>query len=108
MAKPTPYQRVKDEHGSKEKLAEKVIGLLDRPEDEDKEDFETRIKKMSNRKLLRLLDTHALVTEKWGSKDALVSAITTARFPGDNADYKAKISGFSLPKLVELARQAKV
>ena len=108
MAKKSPYQRVQEEHGSKEKLVEKVLGILERPEDEEKEDFDHRISTMSNRKLLRLLEANETVSGKWGSKDALVDAITKARFPGGNVDYAAKLSTFSLPKLIEFARQHKV
>ena len=108
MAKKSPLQRVRDEHGSKEELADKVIGILDAPEDEDdRAEFEHSIRTLSNRKLLRLWDADQRVNEQYGSKADLVEKITTARFPGGNDDYQRKISGFSLPKLLDLARRFK-
>lgn len=107
MAK-SPLQRVRDEHGSKEKLAEKVLGILESPEDEDKDAFEHRVSTMSNRKLLRLWEANEALTSKHGSREALVDKIAKARFPGGNDDYAAKISDYSVPRLLDLGRQHKV
>ena len=106
MAK-SPLQRVREEHGSKDELATKVLDILETPEDEDPADFEHRIRTLSNRKLLRLLAAHQRVQDKYGSKDDLVEKVTRARFPGGNDDYAHKISGFTLPKLLDLARRFK-
>lgn len=108
MAKKSPLEIVKAEHGSKAELAKKVLAILERPEDEDAEDFEHRVQTMSNTKLLRLLAAHNLVQAKFGSREQLVDAIVKARFPGGNADYARKIGTFTLPKLVDLARQHKL
>jgi hypothetical protein len=108
MSKKSPLQRVRDEHGSKAELAQKVIGILTQPEDEDPADFEHRIATMSNRKLLRLWDANQTLESKYGSRDALVDTIVKARFPGGNDDYAGRISGFSVPKLLDLARQHRV
>lgn len=108
MPKPSPLQRVRQEHGSKAELATKVAGFLEVPEDEEKEDFEHRIATMSNQKLLRLWDAQQALVSSHGSREALADKITKARFPGGNADYLAKISGFSTPKLLDLARQTGV
>lgn len=107
MAKLSPLQRVREEHGSKSDLAKKVIGILDAG-DEDQADFEHRVNTMSNAKLLRLWSANKTVEDKYGSKDALVEKITKARFPGGNEDYAAKLSSFGLPKLLDMARQHKV
>ncbi|MBA2662105.1 MAG: hypothetical protein H0U74_07390 [Bradymonadaceae bacterium] len=105
MAKQSPLQRVKAEFGSKAELAKKVAALLDRPEGEEAAAFEKRVSNLSNTKLLRLLEANKLVQSKFGSKDKLVDAIVRARFSGGNVDYGKKISGFTLPKLLDLARQ---
>ena len=107
MAKHSPLQRTQAEHGSKDELAKKVLAFLDVPEDEDKADFEHRIGTLSNKKLLRLYDAHEAIG-KLGGKDAVVEKVTKARFNGGNADYAAKISGFTEPKLLDLARQFKI
>ena len=101
----SPLQLVKKEHGSKTELAKKVQSILNCPEDEDELDFHARIETMSNKKLLRLWNAHQEVTSTYGGKDALVNKIVLARFSGGNLDYQNKISGFTLPKLLDLARQ---
>lgn len=108
MAKLSPLQKTKADHGSKEALADKVIKLLTAHEDEDQADFEHRIHTLSNTKLLRLLSSHETLTSKYGSSDELVKKISQARFNGQNADYISKISTFSAPKLLDLARQHKI
>ena len=105
MSKLSPLQRTKKDFGSKEALAKKVIGFLTKPEEEEQAAFEHRVNTMSNAKLLRLLDAHTKLASKFGSKDALVEKITQAKFNGKNADYSAKIAGFTAPKLLDLARQ---
>ena len=104
----SPLQRVRAQHGSKEKLAEKVVEILDRPEDQEQDEFEKRVNTMSNRKLLRLWESNEKLSSKYGSRDALVEKIVRARFPGGNADYAAKISGYSVPRLLDLGLQHKV
>lgn len=108
MTKKSPLQRVREEHGSKDELATKVLDILEVPEDEDPADFEHRIRTLSNRKLLRLWQAHQTLDEKYGSKEDLVEKVTRARFPGGNEDYARKISGFTVPKLLDLARRHKV
>jgi len=108
MAKKSPLQQVRDEYGSKAELAKKVLGFLEAPEGEDAEDFQHRVETMSNAKLLRLQRSYDRIQSDYGSKAALAEKITKARFAGGNADYQAKISGFTMPKLLDLAKRFKV
>lgn len=108
MPNKSPLQRVRDEHDSKEDLVEKILEVYEAPEEEDPLDFEERISTASNRKLLRLWDYHQLVEEQFGSKQGLIDKITTAKFPGGNSGYTEKLSGYSLPRLVGLARDHEV
>lgn len=108
MAKQSPLERVRAEHGSKEELAKKVVDLIGKREEEEQDEFEHRVHTMSNRKLLRLWEANETLKSKWGSRDALVGAIVKARFPGGNTDYQTKIETYSLPKLIDLARQHRV
>lgn len=104
--KKTPLQQVKEQFGSKEALAKKLIPLLDRREDEDAEEFERRVATASNKQLLRLWASEEAVKTRFGSKDKLVDAIVKARFDGkDNADYRAKITNYSKTRLLDLHRQ---
>ncbi len=108
MAKQSPHQFVKVKHGSKAKLAEKVLGFLETPEGEDQADFEARITKLSNAKLVRLFNAHEKVESVYGGKQALVDKIVSAKFKGGNEPYAKKIATFSEPRLLDLARQAGV
>lgn len=108
MAKKSPLQQVRDEYGSKAELAKKVLSFLEAPEGEDAEDFQHRVETMSNAKLLRLQRSYERIQSDYGSKAALVEKITKARFAGGNADYQQKISGFTMPKLLDLAKRFKV
>lgn len=108
MPNKSPLQRVRDEHDSKEDLVEKILEAYEAPEEEDPLDFEERISTASNRKLLRLWDYHQLVEEQFGSKQGLIDKITTAKYPGGNSGYTDKLSDYSLPRLVGLARDHEV
>ncbi len=109
MSQKSPLQIVREEHGSKAALAKKVLELLEAPEDEeDAEVFERNIQTMSNRKLLRLWNSHQLLADKFGSRDDLIGSLVAAKFPKGNADYEAKLSTFTVPRLLDLARQAKL
>lgn len=104
MPNRSPLQRVREEHGSKEDLVEKILDVFEEPEDEDPLDFEERLSTASNQKLLRLWDYHQLVQDEFGSRQGLIDKITTAKFPGGNSAYAEKLSGYNLPRLVGLAR----
>lgn len=108
MTKKSPLQRVRDEHGSKEQLVDKLLDVLEVPEDEDPLDFEERLATSKNEKLLRLWDYHQLVDERFGSRQGLIDKVVTARFPGGNEDYATKLEGMHLPRLVGLAREHSV
>lgn len=108
MTKKSPLQQVREEFGSKAALADKVLDILDAPEGEEADDFKHRVHTMSNTKLLRLWQSHQRVQRDYGSREALVEKITRARFSGGNADYQNKISKFTLPKLLDLAKRFKV
>ena len=105
MSDQSPLQRVRDEHGSKEELVEKLVeDVPEPPEDEDPLDFEERISGTSNKKLLRLWDSYQVIQDEFGSKQALIDKLVTDRFPGGNSDYADTLAGFGLPRLLGLAR----
>ena len=107
MSNESPLEIVQNEHGSKAELAKKVFERLDHPEDEDERyELEYRIGTMSNRKLLRLWNAHELMEDKFGAKSELVDAIVDEKFPGGNDEYSDKISTFTVPRLLDLARQS--
>ena len=106
--KQSPLQRVRSEFGSKDALAEKVLGVLELGKEEDRESLGVRVRGMSNAKLLRLWDAHKRVGETFGSKDALVEKLVKIRYPNGHADYQRKLESYTAPRLLDLARQEKV
>lgn len=106
----TPLETVKKQFGSKESLVSRLVPMLDRPSDETDDNFTERLLRVSNKKLLKLLDREQTVREKFGSREALVDRIVSLRFGRADADYRRKISGYSTGRLLSmhagLARKA--
>ncbi|HEY5951907.1 MAG TPA: hypothetical protein VIV40_40705 [Kofleriaceae bacterium] len=100
-----PAGRVAQGHGGKEALAKALAPLLAR-DDEDSDVIATRLKTASNAQLLRLRRIADAVKQKWGSREALITALTTAGKQSKDKDYVAKLQSFSLPKLFDLAVSA--
>lgn len=100
-----PAGRVTAAHGGKEALAKALAPLLART-DEDTNEIATRLKTASNAQLLRLQRVADAVKQKWGSRDALITALGNAEKKSKDKDYLAKLGTFSLPKLFDLAQSA--
>lgn len=113
MTKPTPLQQVKTRFGSKLELAEKMMKVLDRFEDESDDEFALRVRTMSNKKLLRLHDLHEKVDSEFGGKTGLIDAIMALRHPTGKPDlqYRAKLERYNITRLFDqhttLKRRAK-
>ena len=102
--KETPLAKVKRLHGSKEKLVNSLAGALARDSDESESELAERLRSVSNKKLLRLADGLSTLTEKYGGKDGLVDALSSARGKAKDQDYKDKLHTYSIPRLLDLAR----
>lgn len=101
-----PMGRVKAQNdGGKEALAKALAPLL-ATEADDKDTVETRLKTASNQQLLRLQRVADAVKQKWGGRDALITALATAEKKAGDKDYVTKLGTFSLPKLFDLATSA--
>ena len=102
MKKLTPMQEVKERFGSKDELADKLIPLLDRPEDLDQDEFELNIRTASNKQLLRLHAATETVKRRFGSKEGLVDTIVSQKFPKGNAPYREKLMKLRATRLLDL------
>ena len=98
-----PKARVVAAHESKAALAKSLASALAR-EDEDTGVIADRLKTASNTQLLRLQHVVATVKEKYGSRDALITAIGNQQKKSKDKDYLAKLATYSLPQLLDLAR----
>jgi hypothetical protein len=99
--KKSPFRVVMDDHGGKEKLVEKIVGVLERGE-EDKDALTTRLQTSSNSKLLRLLASATEVRDTFGSKEKLVDAILASMGRQKDADYRQKLLSHSPSRLLDL------
>ena len=106
--KKSPLGRIKDEHESKEKLVDKLIGLLGqlRSSDESKEDLKGRLLAASNKKLLGLLTAGTALKTKFGSIDKAAEALATTLGRAKDADYVKKLKSFTAARLLDLHRGA--
>ena len=106
MGKKAPLALVNEQFGGKEKLVDKLMGLMDRG-DESKDALRTRLLAMANSKLLRLHEVHTEVKEQFGGKDKFVDAILTFMKRTKDADYRDKLLGYTLTRLMDLYRSKK-
>ena len=100
-----PKGRVTEGHGSKAALAKSLASVIARA-DEDTGALETKLATASNAQLLRLQRATKTLKDKFGSRDKLIAAITTAHKKGKDKHYLAKLDTYSLPQLLDLAATA--
>lgn len=100
-----PMGRAKELHGGKEALAKALAPML-ATDAEDSDVVASRLKTASNQQLLRLQRVTDAVKQKWGGRDALITALATAEKKSGDKDYVTKLGTFSLPRLFDLATQA--
>ena len=98
--KKSPLARVKDDFGGKDKLVDKLVGLVDAGE-ESKDELRKRLLGAANSKLLRL---HVVATKvkQQGGHDKLAAAAAASVGHGKDKDYVAKLETFSNGRLVDM------
>jgi hypothetical protein len=100
MSSGSPLARVKEEFGGKDKLVDKLVGLVDAG-DESKDELRKRLLGAANKKLLRL---HGVATKvkQAGGHDALAAAAAAGVGHGKDKDYVAKLESFTNGRLVDM------
>src|SRR5687767_428707 len=101
--KKTPLMQVNDEHGGKTKLVDKILGSMERGE-EDEGSLKARLLKASNKKLLRLLAVSSAIREKYGSVEKLAEAVGGKLNRVKDSDYMAKLGNYAPARLLDMAR----
>ncbi|MCK5797608.1 MAG: hypothetical protein KAI47_10515 [Deltaproteobacteria bacterium] len=102
--KKTPLQQVNERFGDKDKLVDKLTGMLDR-DDEEKDEFKARLLSMANSKLLRLYNTHVEIADRFGDKDKLVDAILELMKKRKDLDYADKLGYHTPVRLLAMHRE---
>src|SRR5580765_330226 len=100
----SPLARVKDEFGGKDKLVDKIVGVLDSG-DEGKDELRKRLLGVSNTKLIRLFSV-ATKTKQAGGHDKLVATTAEKLNRGKDKDYVAKLDEFSNGRLLDMLQTA--
>jgi hypothetical protein len=102
--KKSPLERVKEEFGGKDKLVDKIVGVLDSG-DESKDELRKRLLGVSNSKLIRLFSV-ATKTKQAGGHDKLVTATAEKLNRGKDKDYVAKLDELSDARLLDVMQSA--
>ncbi len=103
MAK-SPSQIVKDKFGDKNKLVEAVKQFVNDDLWVGRENKDKGLARVSNSKLLRLLETFTTVQSKWGTRGKLIDAVVEAAGRGKDAGYRAHIENWPVPRLYDQFR----
>ena len=107
MATKSPLARVKEEFGGKDKLVDKIVGLIgSQSEDESKDDLRRRLLGAANRKLVRL---HGIATQlkENGGRDQVAAAAAQELGHGKDKDFVTKLSTYSSGRLLDLLGSAR-
>ena len=105
MSQQTPLARVKEEFGGKDKLVDKIVGLLGVGADESKDDLRKRLLGAANKKLIRLHKVASAVKEH-GGHDKLVTATAAGLGRSKDKDYVEKLGTFSSGRLLDVLSAA--
>lgn len=106
MATKSPLATVKDEFGGKDKLVDKIVGLLGSSEEESKDDLRKRLLGAANGKLIRL---HRLASElkEAGGRDKLTTSVATELGRAKDKDYVEKLGSYSTGRLLDVLKSAR-
>jgi hypothetical protein len=99
-----PLARVKEEFGGKDKLVDKIVGVLDSG-DESKDELRKRLLGVSNTKLIRLFSV-ATKTKQAGGHDKLVATTAEKLKRTKDKDYVAKLEDYSNGRLLDVLSAA--
>jgi hypothetical protein len=104
LLKKSPLAQVNDDFGGKDKLVDKIVGVLDAG-DESKDELRKRLLGVANRKLIRL---HAVATQTkhLGGHDKLAAATADRLGRTKDKDYVAKLEAFSNGRLIDIMQAA--
>jgi hypothetical protein len=103
MSQKSPLAIVNETFGAKDKLVDKLVGLLDRG-DEAKDDLRKRFSSAANTKLLHLHAVATTVKDKYGSHDTLVSQVAKSLGRSKDKPFVDSLAGYSDSRLIDLAK----
>ena len=105
MSTNSPMARVKEEFGGKDKLVDKIVGLLGVGAGESKDELRQRLLGAANKKLIRLHKVATAVKEH-GGHDKLAAAAADGPGRAKDKDYVEKLGSFSNGRLLDVLQSA--
>jgi hypothetical protein len=105
MSTNSPMARVKEEFGGKDKLVDKIVGLLGVDAGESKDELRQRLLGAANKKLIRLHKVATAVKEH-GGHDKLAAAAADGLGRAKDKDYVVKLGSFSNGRLLDVLQSA--
>jgi hypothetical protein len=99
----SPLQVVNEQFGGKEKLVDRLAGLVQRGE-EQADDVKARLRTASNKKLLHLHKVSESVKASYGSTDKLAATVAELLGRAKDSDYVKKLGSFSPARLLDMAQ----
>ncbi len=103
MSNKSPLALVNEKFGGKDKLVDKLVGLLE--SDTSKEELRERLLTVSNTKLVRLHDVANAVREAGGREKLLAGAASALKRDKDK-DYVAKLGTLTTKRLFDVTKTA--
>jgi colicin import membrane protein len=95
-----------NEQGGKEKLVDRIMGLIDRGE-EDADALKRRLLAASNKKLIRLAQIGETMKKDFaGSRDKLAEGVAQAVGRAKDSDYVKTLSTYSPGQLLDMVKTA--
>jgi hypothetical protein len=101
MSQSSPLARVKEEFGGKDKLVDKIVGLLGVGAEESKDDLRKRLLGAANKKLIRMHAVASAVKQN-GGHDGLVTATASGLGRSKDKDYVEKLGSLSNGRLLDM------
>jgi hypothetical protein len=103
MSQKSPLALVNETFGAKDKLVDKLVGLLDHG-DESKDDLRKRLSSAANIKLLHLHQVATVVKDKYGTHETLVEQVAKALGRTKDKPFVERLAAYSDARLVDLAK----
>jgi len=104
IMKKSPFQIVKEKFNDKQGLIKAVRTLASDELWIDRTSGKKGLERVSNRKLLHLLDVLTEVKSQFGSRGKLVDQVLTDQNRLKDSDYRSRLERFSTPKLWDIYR----
>ncbi len=103
----SPLAQVKEQFGDKLALINKLAEILEQPEGKDKNKLKSKLSRVPNKKLLRLLNHQKVLTEKYGSREALITKVyelCKTKNKSLQESYKQTLKKYSTGRLLDMTK----